>query len=323
MKNITLLGKLKNNRGVSLIELIITLTIFSIIFGLIYSVYNSFIAQVTIERKSAKTEMDVVTTEWPLIKEISTAGFGTPVTTGLACSPAINLAGGVLTIHSTAASDNQHAGKWSFSDSNCNVSNLPTAAGDNNVVVIDAREKKRLGSTTVSASNALATCNDSLRNNSAYWVPTDGTGSNLECYETSYYLQALGTAPAMCTGNTRALVRQITQDTANPGTAQPLLDCVYNTDGTDSGLNFRFGCIDSNGNLTWQAGTNCVNSKLKLVKIGILVQASPRRDVQGLPTITFFQDMPAGMRVTIDFSADERFFKWKIIEQTIALRNAE
>ena len=56
----------------------ITLVIFTIVISMIYSVFNAFIKQATSERKTAKTEMDVINVAWPLLKEIQSAGFGAP-----------------------------------------------------------------------------------------------------------------------------------------------------------------------------------------------------------------------------------------------------
>ena len=56
----------------------ITLVIFAVVISMIYSVFNAFIKQATSERKTAKTEMDVINVAWPLLKEIQTAGFGVP-----------------------------------------------------------------------------------------------------------------------------------------------------------------------------------------------------------------------------------------------------
>ena len=102
----------RGEKGTSLVELMIVLTIFSIIGAMMFSTYSTFLKQVTVERKKTKTELDIFNVSWPLIKEIETAGFGVPKTGN--CSTAIGLSGNVLTIHSTAAGDSQYAGAWSY-----------------------------------------------------------------------------------------------------------------------------------------------------------------------------------------------------------------
>ena len=110
-------SRFTDKKGVTLVELMITLVIFTIVISMIYSVFNAFIKQATSERKTAKTEMDVINVAWPLLKEIQTAGFGVP-TTGT-CSSTISVSSDVLTIHSTAAGNNQYAGKWGYVGTSC------------------------------------------------------------------------------------------------------------------------------------------------------------------------------------------------------------
>lgn len=321
------------NKGVTLVELMITLVIFSIVISMIYSVFNAFVKQATSERKVAKTEMDVINVVWPLIKEIQTAGFGVPkydcsATTQCACGLVVadRDSDGVndLIIHGTAAADDQYAGKWGYVGTSCVLSTSDIPSGQN-VVVISNTDKSRLARTTVNASNALSSCG-SNETNVAYWTPYAAAG-DLECYETIYSLQpyASGTRPATCESNTRKLTRSTQTD--NTPYFATMLDCVFGSDGTDTGFNYRFGCISSSGNLTWQAGTDCGTSKLRLVKIGVVVQNSTRRDIQSPATITLFEGLRTStgtsLEVSIDLTTDQRYYKWRKLEQTITLKNLE
>jgi prepilin-type N-terminal cleavage/methylation domain-containing protein len=298
-----------DKRGVTLVELMITLVIFSIVISMIYSVFNAFIKQATSERKTAKTEMDVINVSWPLLKEIQTAGFGVPKTG--TCTPAISESGGVLTIHSTAAGDSQYAGKWGFIGTGCALSTTDIPNGQN-VVVINNTDRSRLGVTTVGAGNTLASCGTNEKN-IAYWTPYV-SGSDLECYETSYYIYNSGTAPAMCATGTFSLGRRVST-TAGGGNPDPVLDCVLDAA-------YRFGCISSAGALTWQTGTDCGTKKLRLVKVGMIVQNSTRRDFQVPDTITLFGDL-SGQSRSVTVSSEQRYYKWRTVEQTILLKNLE
>ena len=109
-----------------------------------------------------------------------------------------------------------------------------------------------------------------------------------------------------------------------------MLDCVFGADSStpaDLGVNYRFGCISSSGNLTWQTGTNCGTSKLRLVKIGFIVQSSSRRDVLSTTPITLFEGLRDSvgnsLAVAIDLTTDQRYYKWRKVEQTITLKNLE
>ncbi len=300
---------IKNKKGVSLVELMITLAVFSIIMSMVYSVYNAFLKHATTERKAAKTEMDVVNVAWPLVKEIQSAGFGVP--SSGTCSSYIDVSGNELTIHSAAAGDSQHAGKWSYVGSSCSVTGLPASE---NVAVINNLDKSLLVYTTVTGTNTLSvTCEEKYVNQIAYWIPNSNPG----CYETKYYLYS-GTAPAMCAPNTLTLGRKVST-TAGGGTVQPMLDCALS-------LGYRFGCIDTSGNLAWRTDKNCGTAKLRLVKIGMIIQSSPRRDSQVPATITLFEDLGATLQTTINLDSIDtslRYYKWRKIEQTITLRNLE
>lgn len=306
----------RGQKGVTLVELMITLVIFTIVISMIYSVFNAFIKQATSERKTAKTEMDVINVSWPLLKEIQTAGFGVPKTG--TCTPAISESGGVLTIHSTASGDSQYAGKWGYVGTGCVLSTTDIPSTEN-VVVINNTDRSRLGLTTVNVSNALSTCDTNYINNVAYWTKTDGSGTKLECYRTDYSLRTYDPAsskPATCANGTQKLSRRVSTDTADLGNYQPMLDCVLD-------LAYRFGCINSSGNLTWQAGTDCGTSKLRLMKVGIVIQSSTRRDILSPETITLFEDLDSLLRVTLNLTPEQRNYKWRKIEQTIVLKNLE
>lgn len=299
---------IKNKKGGSLVELIITLAVFSIIMSMVYSVYNTFLKHAATQRKAAKTEMDVVNVAWPLIKEIQSAGFGVP--SSGTCSSYIDVSGNELTIHSAAAGDSQHAGKWSYIGSSCSVTGLPASE---NVAVINNLDKSLLVYTTVTGTTLSVTCDEKYVNQIAYWIPNSSPG----CYETKYALRPyspLSEKPAMCAPNTMKLSRSAsTSATTN---YQPMLDCALS-------LGYRFGCIDTSGNLAWRTDKNCGTAKLRLVKVGMIIQNSPRRDSQVPATVTLFEDLGAALQNTITLTADQRYYKWRKVEQTITLRNLE
>jgi prepilin-type N-terminal cleavage/methylation domain-containing protein len=308
---------MRGQKGVTLVELMITLVIFSIVISMIYSVFNAFLKQATSERKTAKTEMDVINVAWPLLKEIQSAGFGAPKydcssTTQCACH--ISVSSDVLTIHSTAAGNDQYAGKWGYVGTSCVLSTTDIPSGEN-VVVINNTDKSRLGTTTVGAGNTLTSCG-SNEGNIAYWYKIGGT---LECYETKYSLQDYTTdRPAMCAPDTATEKVKKLSRSYSPTTAaswDPMLDCVRD-------LAYRFGCISSSGSLTWQAGTDCGTSKLRLVKVGMIVQNSTRRDFQVPTPITLFEDL-SGQSKSVTMSDEQRYYKWRKVEQTIILKNLE
>jgi len=302
--------------GITLVELIITLSIFSVMIAAAYSVFSGIIRHVTIERKDTKTELDIISVVWPLMKEIQSAGFGT-ASMG-SCSPSIHLDGDALVIHSTAAGDNKNAGRWSPLDDDCSIRGI---ANGETVSIVKAGNREYTGTGSITGARVSPCKPEYYENNTciAFWVPSD----SLECYETRYALRTYtsGSKPAMCQQGTHKLSRSVSR-IAGSTNYQPMLDCVFGKDaGGDPGINLRFGCIDAAGNLNWRTDTVCGTSQLRFVRIGVLVQGSPKTDIRGSAHIKFFTDLDEPLMVTIDLSEEQRYFRWKKIEETIPLRN--
>ena len=298
----------------------ITLVIFTVVISMIYSVFNAFLKQATSERKVAKTEMDVINVAWPLLKEIQSAGLGVP--TAGTCTPTISSSGTELTIHSTSSGDSEHAGKWShISGTTCVVSGLPTAASEDTVVVINSQDKSYMARTSVAAGtpDTLDGCSSSWTNHIAYWSPYT-TAGNLECYETKYSLRDYAVSdprPATCEATTQKLARSAVKTTSS--SFQSMLDCVLN-----NSLTYRFGCISSTGSLTWKTDSvSCGADKLRLVKVGMVIQSSMRRDILSPTPIKLFEDLASSLQVTINLTSDQQAYKWRKLEQTIILKNLE
>ena len=308
---------IQNNRsGVTLVELTITLAILSVMVSAAYSVFSGIIQHITIERKDTKTELDIISVVWPLMKEIQSAGFGT-TSTGM-CSPSIRLDSNALIIHSTAAGDNKNAGKWSPLDDDCSIHGINNGES---VSIIKAGNREYVGTGSITGGR-VSPCSPEYHGNNtciAFWVPS----ASLECYETRYALRTYtsGTRPAMCQQGTQKVSRSVSR-IAGSTKYQPMLDCVFGKDAQgDPGMNVRFGCIDTAGNLHWRTDTNCGTSQLRFVRIGVLVQGSTKTNIRGPATTTFFKDLGTPLTITIDLSDEQRYFRWKKIEETIPLRN--
>lgn len=307
----------KNIKGVSLVELLITLAVFSVVVTLIYSVYNNFIKIAVTERKATKTELDVLNSVWPIFKEIQSSGFGAPNETASACFPPVAFASGVLTIHSTAAGDGRNAGRWSYVASDCSVS-IPD---NTRAVLVSPLDRRQISINNISAGKVSGcTAGSAQVNNVAYWF-TDDTAAAVShaCYRTSYSLTAYTVAspiPNTCAPGSVRLAREVEVPPGTSAGAQPILDCVF-----PASLSFRFGCITTAGNIAWQTGTNCGSGRLAYIRMGMLLQSSTYRDILSPAAITIFEDLPLANRVTLNLSAAQRNYKWKTIDQVIGLRN--
>jgi prepilin-type N-terminal cleavage/methylation domain-containing protein len=304
-----------NNRGVSLIELLIVMAILGFLTVMMVSSYALMVKYAIRTRVTAKTEGESITVIWPLFKEVESAGFGVP--SSGTCTPAISLSGDTLTIHSTASGDEKGSGSWSFISDGCAVDNTSVSkiAFGQYAVVIDPGSKARLALSNIQSSTYIIDYPGSectWVGKLAYRVPDGG----LECYETKFTLRsyASGSRPNLCDTNTFKLTRSVAKDAGNDS-FQPVADCVLT-------LKYRFGCINkTSGALTWRADSTCTASEgiLKFVRVGMLIQATPKIATQEPASITLFQD--AATPETITLTSDQRYYKWKMIDRTIPLRN--
>lgn len=302
----------RSAHGYSLIELLITLAIFALVTAMISSVYSAFIKNAAREKSTAKAELDVSNIFWPLVKEVQSAGFGAALTG--TCSPGLTIAGSDLVIHSTATGDDSLAGTWSYIGTLCAVS-LPEGE---RVVIMNTAQKSLMGSEEVDTGGYLTNCVEDYTTNIAYWSPFVNSG-DLDCYETRYALTAYGAdRPARCApgANVQKLSRSVSRTVST--NYQPIMDCVLE-------LDYRFGCINSStGALSWHTGTTCpTGAKLRLARIGMVVQSSTRTDTQVPSVISLFEDLGGTLQKDITLTADQRYYTWKKREQTIPLRNLE
>jgi len=321
--------------GFSLLELLIVIAMLGLILAVIFSEYIRVLQQAAVTRKMVKTEMDVVNVIWPLFKEIESAGFGTPAKSSTGSSSSCTKANSLLPfsydaannrifIHSTAAGEQSDAGSWSTIGNNCVVTGI--TAGQF-VVVINPAGMAQLAWTNTVASGSdvvLAGCDPLWVDMIAYWSPSDGA---LECVEAFYQMRPYGTRLGTCApsgaGTDEQVGRLMRSIAYNNGddNSQPMIECVRD-------FSFRFACINrSNGSLTWvtdPSGCTSTAGDLRMVKIGLIVQESPRDASYTSPaTISLFTDLGAGMQKTVNILPTQRNYRWRPIERTIVLRNLE
>jgi len=310
-------SRLKKTGGFSLIELLVVLAVFSVVTGMIYSVYSGFIRNAVLERKVAKTELDLASTFWPLTKEIGSAGFGLAKSGTGACvlAQAIAISGSELTIHSTASGDDALSGTWGYVSGGC-ATGITYDPAQPNVVLINNLDKSLVASVQIGTGGVITgVCDTDYRDTFAYWIPYQ-SGGDLQCYETKYSLRAYdaGTKPAMCAAGAQKLSRSVSRTTTT--NYEPMLDCMQ-------ALHYRFGCINASGALTWQTGSSCGTSKLKLIKVGMIIQSSTRTSTQTGPSMTLFEDLGSSLVQTVSLTAEQRNYRWKKRELLISLRNLE
>ncbi len=306
---------MKGQRGTSLVELLIAMSLFGLILGVMFTLYAAMLKTSTSTRKIAKVEAEITNTVWPIFKEIESAGFGVPAnSSGGSCTPEISYAAGNLVIHTTTTGTQTSSGSWSFIGTGaCNVSGFNT--GDA-VSIINPSDKSSLGTTTVAAGGTLNGCQSTWPGNIACWIPAPASA----CFETEYALSA--TTTKTCASGTQQLTRSSVA-VGSVANNQPMLDCVR-------AASYIFGCIDTSGNVTWQTGNTCPllnsngNYNPRFIRIGLVVQDSNQNEYSGpqpQPDIILFSDTAASN--TVSLTTAQGKYRWRTIERTVSLRNLE
>jgi len=307
---------MKNQRGTSLVELLIAMAMFGIILGVMFTLYATMLHTATSTRKIAKVEGEITSTVWSLFKEVESAGYGVPAnSSGGSCTPEISYSSGVLNVYSTntgpqTSATQTAAGSWSYITTGCTVSGFNN--GDT-VSIIDPSNKSSLGTTTVTGGT-LNGCLTTWPGNMAYLSPAAG------CYDTTYTLSA--TTTKTCASGTQQLMRSSVA-VGTVANYQPMLDCVL-------AVSCIFGCIDTSGNVTWQTGNTCPllnsngNYNPRFIRIGLVEQDSNQNEYAGpqpQPGITLFSD--TSVPYSVSLNATQETYRWRTIERTISLRNLE
>ncbi len=326
-----------NSKGFSLTELLVTMALIAIVLAIIFPQYVSILRTSTATQKIVKTEMDVGGSLEEMFKDMHAAGFGLPSSkynlNSQVCirdsKGAVVAQSGSVVIRSTASGDRKGSGKWAIVDSD--TTNLKLKPGyeitsGSYVMVIDTvnNSLSTLGVFKVGSSGStLQTVQkyaetEVIAGKMAVWIPTVDSGPISECYETSYYLSATAsTKPKMCADTTAVLVRSKTPKDSPADTAAPVLDCVKT-------MAFRYGCIHGN-EILWQS-TSCLDTDtLRLMRIGLVVQSSPRDKDTVFPHsyISLFKDLGTDNEETVNFTEEERHYRWTTLEKTVYFPNVE
>jgi len=324
--------------GFSLVELLAAIALVSIILAIIFPQFASIVRYSASTRKAVKTQSDVFSDLEQMFKEISSAGFGLPVTNAnlsesvcvRAGNSAVVIDGKSLTVRSAGLGNKTGAGRWGVVDESVSVlmsvSNvLPPPDGSYVMVIdtVDASLRKLAIFKVVNSSGTLQlqtvkkyAPDDVIKHKIAYWIPTYSNSNICECYETTFYLDSYSSSnkPSMCAEGTSVLKRD--QDPPDGGGTSPVLDCVKE-------LEFRVGCVDSNGKITWS--TSCGPSqKLKMVRLGMVVQSGVREKEEVFPysNLSLFGDLGSGS-VIVTLEREERHYRWITAEKIISLPNVE
>ncbi len=344
------------SKGLTLIELLITFTLLSIVIGMIYTGYISILKETSNVYFLAKDEREIRTFMYQLIKDIRTAGFGVGkkeldnTGTGVLSScqfpttdvPVIarcedNNSNDQLFLVSLAARNITEHGCWGFVDSkgclrvtfNEGTSkeidlskNLlgqrctPNPKGD---YLFLGKERNIVGGDVVSnPCTQDATCTSNIRcngyeNSIAIYLGENRNYKYPDSFQIRYYLD---NAQYPCVENTYTLYRQL-----RSGVPQPILSCI-------AGMKIFYGKVDPlTGNVVYsQAISNSTDpnqqkrdfKNLKSIVICMAVQVGRNKAKKVTDSIRFSDKCG---NIVLSFNDKRRFYRWKVIEEEIPLRN--
>ena len=348
-KNPRILESLDPVKGVTLVELLIALAIFSIVMAVVYSLYINQVKHSTREYKLAENEMEFGITKNILERDIMLAGYGVadnygslpydpvPITASDASSlttfDSISLRGtavGVFSRTSQGWSYITDAGPpvtfHTWSDSRENV------AGGDSVVYMHPATREILTEGATAIFTMPASPSGAAKGTLVYGVHKDSAALP---YITAEYVIG-GTPPPVCAPGVKNLMRAESRnsDPPLPGNREPILNCVLDFQvafGLDSGFE-QDGLIDLWDNGGTQAAVydrRTLKKRLRQVRIYVLVQSGSRDpdytysnpDRPANPDTVRVGDSALGTGRDVILTPEQRRYRWKVVAVHVTPRN--
>jgi len=336
-------------QGVTLVELLVALTIFSVVMAGVYALYTNQVAHSTREYKLAEHEMELGIAKNILERDIMLAGYGLadnygslpydpiPITAVDASSQTtfdfISLRGTAVGIFSRTSQG------WSYikdvgppvtlqtwSDSRENV------AGGDRVIYMHPATREIVTEGATAIFTLPASPSGAAKGTLVYGVHS---GSAVFPYITAEYVIG-GTPPPLCAPGAKNLMRAESRnsDPPLPGNREPILNCVLDFQvafGLDSGFE-EDGLIDlwDNGGIQAAAyDRKTLKKRLKQVRVYVLVQAGHREpdyfysnpDNPADPDTVRVGDSALGTGRDVRLTPEQRRYRWKVVAMNVTPGN--
>jgi len=296
--------------GVTLIELLIVLVIFTVVMAGLYAAYSVLLRQGVQQYRLAESAMELQIAKSVLERDIAMAGFGIADDYGGLFTPkTVSATDGTpdtLTLLGTALGTKNRASQaWSW------VSAPPptdTSHYNNNAPWPDGRENLRTGDWIIyieaNTKRLLTASGPNSKTERTWLFPYPGSGSSphpdpLEPGAVVFGLQSGttdsaekatqpfyavqynwgGSNPSLCDPETRSLLRAVSRKNPAPAGGYPLLTCVlgfqvaFGLDVNEDGL---IDCWDNGGTEAANYPNETLRTRLKQVRAYILVQTGKR-----------------------------------------------
>jgi prepilin-type N-terminal cleavage/methylation domain-containing protein len=336
---------MRNEKGTTLVELLVTLVIFSIVIAGVYGIYTAQVRLSTREYRLAESEMEHQIFKSIIDRDISMAGYGIADNYGsLAFNPIqISATDGTpdtLTLRGTAIGLLSRAAQgWTYiTDTSTSppssrswADNRENVESGDRVLYMEPNSKEILGTGIYTFPAGYP----STAERGSLVYDLHKVSATNPYYAVKYLLG--GTAPSNCAQGTQNLLRAESRNNDPPVAAErePILNCVRD-------FQVAFG-LDTNedGNIDlWDDGgvqtatyttTKTISARLKQVRAYILVQVAnrdpdytytnPDPAYAANPDRIWVGDFDLGTGREITLSTEQRRYRWRVVSSGITPRN--
>lgn len=338
----------KNNKGLTLVELMVTVAILSIVLAGVYTVYINTSKHSLREYRVAESEMELEITKNFIERDIAMAGYGladdydfdddgiqnfTPTAIGATDggtndSDTLTLMGTALGRFSRAAQGWTHVMTTAPTFQQWNDAREDLNTGDK-VIFIEPNTKSLVGAGGLWEFDYPSTPAAIQEGTLVYGI--DIQPGSFPYYAVEYSLG--GTTPAVCAPGTQNLQRA--EDRTNvlsPQNPLPLLACVLDLQivfGLDTNEDGTIDSWDNGGTTTASppyTDYDILKKRLKQVRVYMLVQLGSRNlDEDVYPTGTSFRvgdaDLGGGIGRDVVLTDAQRRYRWKVVSLNVTPRN--
>lgn len=347
-------------KGFTLIEIMVTLAIFTIVMGGFFSAYLSQMKHTTREYKGAEAEIELGVAKNILLHDLDLAGYGLADDYSAASGFTVPVAAkgtdhgpdDLYLMGTSLSIANRASQEWTFMSSAGSPPTFHTWGdaredlGDKDRVILMEPSTKKLlvqGTGTLnwlfrysgSPPNVTTPPNLSATSATAFDKPSLGTlvyalygdSSSAEAaqpyWAVHYYLS--GDSPSGCATGTQSLLRAESDQTVDPDHGDPMLSCVLDMEvafGVDLDEN---GTIDTwdNGGATYVNGysADLLRKRLKEVKVYLLIQSSNYDRDYTFPLTSIRVGQGTNVGRDVDLNAEQRKYRWRLVTFSKTLRN--
>lgn len=347
--------------GFSLVELLVALSIFSIIIAVVVESYITQLKHTSREYRIAETEIETGIAKGIIERDLYLAGYGiaddygatgfTPkaaaATNGVGAEDTLTLMGTALGLKSRASQG------WTYMTA-ANAAASPATASfqtwidaredvqTNDVVILINPSTKTLltqgaewqfvypanaatANVTVNTTGGVSYSTPSI-GTLAYGLYISGATAATQPYYAVWYGLG-GTPPSNCASGTQSLLRNEDRTSVPTSGGDPILDCVLDFEvafglNTDEDESGRINLWDAGGTTAASYSQKDLSKRLKQIRLYILVQ-SGNYDLKYTSPFTSIRvgDSVIGTGRDVTLTTAQKNYRWKLISISVTPRN--